>query len=236
MLKYLPILALLVAGCVTTTESQAPRSAPQSKTEDPVASTRAKKAARQFVQVVETVEPVAEALCRQRLPRANCDFKIVIDDTPSDSPNAFQTLDRRGRPILAFNLAMIAGVRNPDELAFVMGHEAAHHIRSHIARTRENANAGAVIFAGLASLSGASADAVRSAQRVGATVGARTYSKEFELEADELGTIIAARAGYDPVRGSAFFNRIPDPGDRFLGTHPPNAARREIVIATARKL
>jgi hypothetical protein len=32
-------------------------------------------------------------------------------------------------------------------------------------------------------------------------VGARRYSKAFELEADALGTVIAARAGYDPLRG-----------------------------------
>ena len=68
---------------------------------------------------------------------------------------------------------------------------------------------------------------------MGAVVGVRTYSKDFELEADRLGTIITARAGYDPVLGSAFFNRIPDPGDRFLGTHPANADRVRIVRETA---
>jgi len=53
------------------------------------------------------------------------------------------------------------------------------------------------------------------------------------LEADRLGTVITARAGFNPVRGAEFFNRIPDPGNRFLGTHPPNAARMEIVRRTA---
>ena len=36
-------------------------------------------------------------------------------------------------------------------------------------------------------------------------------------------------AGYDPVRGAAYFTRIPDPGNKFLGTHPPNASRIETV-------
>ena len=90
-----------------------------------------------------------------------------------------------------------------------------------------------MISAGLATLGGGDATAVRTAQRVGAQVGARSFSKEFELEADALGTVITARAGYDPVRGAQFFTRIPDPGDRFLGTHPPNAARIEIVRKTA---
>jgi predicted Zn-dependent protease len=185
------------------------------------------------VTVVQTVEPVAERECRRLAPRANCDFQIVVDDRPGQPPNAFQTVDRTGRPILAFNLALIASVENADELAFVMGHEAAHHVLGHLGRTQQNAAVGAVILSGLVALGGADAATVQSAEQLGASLGARTYSKEFELEADQLGTVITARAGYDPVRGALFFNRIPDPGNRFLGTHPPNAARMEIVRRTA---
>ena len=190
-------------------------------------------AARAFVEVVATVEPVAERECRARTRGVNCNFRIVVDDRPGQPSNAFQTVDESGRPVVAFTLALIRDARNPDELAFVMGHEAAHHIAGHLKRQRENAEAGAVIFAGLATLTGASADGVQTAQDLGATVGARTYSKDFELEADSLGTIITVRAGYDPIRGAEFFTRIPDPGDRFLGTHPPNAARIETVRRTA---
>ena len=64
---------------------------------------------------------------------------------------------------------------------------------------------------------------VDEATKLGAQVGARSYSKDFELEADALGTVITHRAGFSPLKGAAFFTRIPDPGDRFLGTHPPNA-------------
>ncbi|WPZ22605.1 M48 family metalloprotease [Sulfitobacter faviae] len=192
----------------------------------------ASAAARSFVQVVRTLEPVAERECRNRTTGMNCDFNIVVDGRPGQPANAFQTLDENGRPIVAFTLALIADARNEDELAFVLGHEAAHHIAGHIERQQQNAMAGAVIFAGLATLSGGDANAVRTAQELGAEVGARRYSKDFELEADALGTIITARAGYDPLRGAEFFTRIPDPGDRFLGTHPPNNARIDIVRRT----
>ncbi len=60
-------------------------------------------------------------------------------------------------------------------------------------------------------------------------MGARTYSKGFELEADALGAEIAWRTGYDPVIGTGFFDRLPDPGDRFMGTHPANAQRKAVV-------
>jgi predicted Zn-dependent protease len=191
------------------------------------------QAARSFLRVVKTVEPVAERECRARTSGMNCDFNIVVDDRVNQPANAFQTLDRRGRPVIVFTLALIAEARNEDEIAFVMGHEAAHHIAGHIARQQQNAVAGAVIAAAGAVLVGADPEGVQRAQQYGAQLGARSYSKEFELEADALGTVITAKANYDPLVGAQFFARIPDPGDKFLGTHPPNAARVEIVRRTA---
>lgn len=234
-MRWLVVLAFgLLAACDVPAPMTTAQPRPQTaQTDQQDARTRAGAAARQFVTVVQTVEPVAERECRRLAPRANCDFQIVVDDRPGQPPNAFQTVDRTGRPILAFNLALIASVENADELAFVMGHEAAHHVLGHLGRTQQNAAVGAVILSGLVALGGADAATVQSAEQLGASLGARTYSKEFELEADQLGTVITARAGYDPVRGALFFNRIPDPGNRFLGTHPPNAARMEIVRRTA---
>ncbi len=228
-------VAMLLAGCqVTTTQGPAPQPRQQTQAETSTASRiSASAAGRSFAQVVRTVEPVAERECRARTRQVNCDFRILVDDRPGQPPNAFQTLDKSGRPIIAFTLALIADARNADEMAFVMGHEAAHHIRGHIARQQQNAVAGAVIAGGLAVLLGGNPDVIETAQRQGAAVGARTYSKDFELEADALGTVITARAGYNPLRGAQFFARIPDPGDRFLGTHPPNAQRIETVRRTA---
>lgn len=223
-------VAALLTACDVAPVPQSPGAPAPTPSSAPALS--ASQAARSFVRVVKTVEPVAERECRARTSGVNCDFNIVVDDRPGQPANAFQTLDKQGRPVVAFTLALIAEARNEDELAFVLGHETAHHIAGHIARQQQNAVAGAVIFAGIATLTGGGAEAVRTAQQLGAQVGARTYSKEFELEADALGTIITKRAGYDPLRGAVFFTRIPDPGDKFLGTHPPNAARIDVVRRT----
>lgn len=197
----------------------------------------AENAVRNFVAVVQTVEPVAEQICRDRAPNSNCDFRIVVDDRPGQPPNAFQTLDDAGRPIIAFTIPLIAESRNRDELAFIMAHEAAHHIRGHLERQRQNATVGAVVFGQLAGVIGSgNAEAVQAAQEFGAALGARTYSKDFELEADRLGTLIAARSGYDPILGAEFFFRIPDPGNQFLGTHPANADRVRVVQQAAAEL
>lgn len=227
------VAALGLSACtVAPIPPQGPTARPAPEA-PPEIEARAKRAAQQFVSVVETVEPVAEAECRRRTTGVPCDFIIAVDDRENQPPNAFQTVDRSGRPVLAFNLALIVTAENPDEIAFIMGHEAAHHIQGHLDQTRRNAQTGAVILSGLASLSGADDATIRSAQELGAALGARSYSKDFELEADRLGTLITERAGYDAVRGAAFFSRIPDPGNKFLGTHPPNAQRLELVRQTA---
>ena len=88
----------------------------------------------------------------------------------------------------------------------------------------------------LAHVSGGGEQAITSAQEFGAFVGARQYSKDFELEADRLGAEIAYAAGFDPRVGAAFFDRIPDPGDQFLGSHPANADRKRVVAETVAQL
>ncbi|MFQ6549246.1 M48 family metallopeptidase [Aestuariibius sp. 2305UL40-4] len=234
MIRLASLLAaslVLVAACapVGPTTAPAPAALPQPQADRIDLQT----ATRNFAAVVRRVEPVAESYCRQRQPTFNCDFLIVVDDRPGVPANAFQTLDRNGRPVIGFTLALIADTRNQDEIAFVMSHEAAHHIEGHLARQRQAATVGATVLGQLATTLGDSGASVRTAQQLGAAVGARTFSKEFELEADALGTVITARAGYDPLRGAAFFSRIPDPGDRFLGTHPPNAERMATVQRVA---
>lgn len=227
-------LLLALGGCVMPGPVPAPAPVVAPASVPPGMPPRA--AAETFLSVVARVEPVAESYCRSRRVAQNCDFRIVVDDRPGQPPNAFQTVDRSGRPIIGFTLALIADARNADELAFVLGHEAAHHIAGHIPKRQDQALSGAILAGVLAQASGLSPDEIRAAQNIGAEVAARSYSREFELEADALGAEIALAAGYDPVRGSGFFDRLPDPGDKFLGSHPPNAQRKAQVAATVRRL
>ena len=223
-----------LSACVVVQPVPGPQSpqAPQSRAAEPV-RVAGSTARANFAAAVRRVEPVAENLCRQRTQGVNCDFRIQVDPNRNAPANAFQSLDRSGRPILTFTQALIADTRNADEIAFVIGHESAHHIEQHIARQRRAASTGALVGGLIASVAGADTTTAQEISRISAGVGARRFSKEHELEADALGTIITARAGYNPVRGAAFFTRIPDPGDRFLGSHPPNSARIDVVRRTA---
>ena len=234
------LIALGLAGCAVapvpaTPTAPVPAPAPLGVRPADLGPQSPQMAVRNLIAAVDAVEPVAEAMCRDRAPELNCDFDFAIDTNPRTPPNAFQTLDANGRPLIAFTVSLLSQTRNADEIAFILSHEAAHHIEGHLARQRRNATIGAAIMGQLVGLSG-DADVGRRAAEFGAAVGARTYSKDFELEADALGTVIAAQAGYNPLRGAEFFFRIPDPGDRFLGTHPPNAARVDVVRRTAASL
>lgn len=205
------------------------REAPvETRVSAPVRTTRQspREAARNFISVLSRMEPAVERECLARRTRSiNCDFQFVVDDRLDLEPNAFQTEDSMGRPVIGFTVSLIAAANNADELAFVVGHEASHHVLNHLDRKSGSAAAGAVILGGLAAAAGADQRTISTIQQVGASVGSRVYSREWELEADYLGAVVTLNAGYDPVNGAEFFRRMPDPGDRILGSHPSRAAR-----------
>lgn len=211
---------LAVSGCVS---SPPPGQAPEEQSSGRVS----------FAQVARQIEPVAERECRARLTLGNCDFLIRIETDPRAGLNAFQTLDQNGRPIILVTSDLIAAVRNADELALVIGHEAAHHIHQHIPVQVDAARRGALVFGVLAQMSGANEAEIDEAVQMGAAVGVQRYSQGHELEADQLGTIITARAGFDPVQGALFFNRLPEPGNRLYSTHPPHRQRQQMIRQTA---
>lgn len=219
-----------LAGCVVDDGSaRVPASAPVLEPMPQVSRSGRPQGLADFRAVASRVEPVAEATCRQMRPGLNCDFNILIDPDGSLPPNAYQTLDKSGRPVIGFTQALLGEMLNRDELAFALSHEAAHHIEGHIPQTVRSAQTGALLGAVVGSLAGLDQAGVEIVQNIGGTVGARRFSKGFELEADSLGARIALRAGYDPLRGVLYFQDAADPGDRFLGTHPPNADRIRIV-------
>ena len=227
-LLRLSCLLLLLAALAACTAPRPP-SQPSPQGGAPQRGAPTDAATHQFSAVARRVEPVAQSVCRQARTQASCEFTILIDERLGQPINAFQTVNRRGQPILVFTRAIVEEFRNTDEMAFVIGHEAAHHIEDHLTQRAQAAGAFGAILEAAAAASGAPSSGRASAGQLGQNVGSRVFSKQFELEADALGAVIAKRAGYNPVRGAEFFNRLPDPGDQFLGSHPPNAERIRVV-------
>ena len=222
------IACVLLAGCIEDS-GPSPQRAPIAKT------TLTQQQMTDFQKVAATMEPATERACHQLVSGVNCDFLVLVDNRPGQPPNAFHTTDDHGRPLIVFTDSLIAHMDNRDEIAFVFGHEAAHHILQHIPQTQRSAVVGTLIGGILgAAVAGSGSetqrwDSIDTFSRVGGNIGARVYSVEHELEADELGAVIAHSAGYDAVRGVEIFNRMPDPGQGLLATHPPNADRVETV-------
>lgn len=191
----------------------------------------AKDLPKKFTVAVRRMRPVIVDTCNKLRIDMNCNFVISVDQDPKSPPNAFQTFDEKGRPLLLFTLTLIDDMKNSDEIAFVIGHEGAHHILGHLEHQKKSAIGGSTLFEVLAATLGGSQKSVGAASNIGAAAGARNYSKIYELEADRLGSQMALSGGFDPVKGAAYFTRIPDPGNKFLGTHPPNRARIAAVRA-----
>lgn len=230
---------LALAGCapVTVTSPEIPASTIPEPAPALVNDGTPESAAKTFVAVMRRMEPAVERECLQRRTQPiNCDFQFVVDDRTGLEPNAFQTVDETGRPIIGLTLSLIAATRNGDEIAFVVGHEASHHVLNHLDRKSDAAAAGAVILGRIASVYGGDASAIETAQQIGASVGSRYYSRDWELQADYLGAIMTLHAGFDPINGARFFDRIPDPGDHILGTHPSRAARQAQVLRAVEDL
>jgi len=233
------ILALLfLAFCACAPIEPAPKTVPSSQ-QSPAINRSAQDAVEAYIRVGSRIERVAERVCREKnpsRPRAYCDFQLKVDPSETEIPNAYQTIGADGRPIIAFNIPMLATVRNDDEIAFILGHESGHQIANHIVRATTNANLGAILLGGLMAASGADASSVLEAQNIGGTIGARAYSQSHELEADVIGTYVATLAGYNPEIGARSFARLAGRGGGFLSTHPPSTQRIAAVQRTIQQI
>jgi metalloendopeptidase OMA1, mitochondrial len=124
--------------------------------------------------------------------------------------------------------------QNDAGLATVLGHEVAHATAEHVAERIERQHltevAAAIIAGGVAFTPGQYAR-ILALLGVGATL---PFSRAQESEADHIGLIYMARAGYDPRQAVAFWQRMQraskgkEPPE-FLSDHPSDAHRVERV-------
>jgi predicted Zn-dependent protease len=149
-----------------------------------------------------------------------------------DDPNMVNAWCMPGGKV-AFYTGILPVCKDETGVAVVMGHEIAHAIANH---GRERMSQQMVAQYGLGTLSalmGQNASAGRElllqAVGVGANVGMLKFSREHESEADHMGLIFMAMAGYDPKQAPAFWERMNASGDsgtpEFLSTHPSHTTR-----------
>jgi predicted Zn-dependent protease len=135
---------------------------------------------------------------------------------------------------VAFYTGIMPICQNEAGVATVMGHEVAHAIANH---GRERMSQG-MIANGLLGTFGAALGQNPSLTKqllfqavgIGAQVGMLKFSRTDESEADHIGLIFMAMAGYDPNEAVSFWQRMEtmsgggEPPE-FLSTHPAHATR-----------
>jgi len=124
--------------------------------------------------------------------------------------------------------------QNEAALATVLGHEMAHATSRHGSQRVLEQNLAQTAMTGVAiSLSDMDYDkqrAVMGALGAGAQFGVlMPFSRKHESEADEIGLLYMARAGYDPRESVRFWQRMEDAGSaqppEFLSDHPSHGTR-----------
>lgn len=171
-----------------------------------------RKAYQRLVQVFDRVHAVSHLRDERWQP-------VLLDQ---DSFNAFTT----GGTYIVVHRGLLAQVKNDDELAAVLGHEIAHTVANHVFERQSHAQ--------ITALSGS-----RSARQ---GVYQAAFTHESEREADRIGILYSALAGYDPMAASRIWARQfrleGNARALFAHDHPVNAERQhetaQVAAAVAR--
>lgn len=161
------------------------------------------------------------------------EFHLVQDP----EPNAFCMPGGK----IVVNEGILPYTQTEEGLAIVLGHEVGHAVAKHSAERLSQqmvASYGGQLLSGV--LSNKSAATQNLAQQIyglGAQYGVMLpYSRRNESEADHLGLVFAAMAGYNPQAAIPFWQRMASGGSKkvpeFMSTHPSDASR----ISNIRKL
>lgn len=162
-------------------------------------------------------------------PEYKWEFAVIEDN----SVNAFALPGGK----VAFNTGIMPVCQDEAGIAAVMGHEVAHVLARHGSERMSQQQAlsigGVALMAAISGTSPVVREGVMQAYGLGSQVGVLLpYSRKHELEADKIGMILMAKAGYDPRQAVSFWERMlarkegaaPPP---FLSTHPSDQKRVE---------
>jgi len=134
---------------------------------------------------------------------------------------------------VVFYTGILPFTKDEAGLAVVMGHEIAHAIARHgnerISQALSLQMGGLALDVALSQKPEETRNIFLAAYGVGSTVGVMLpFSRKHESEADEMGLMFMAMAGYDPERAISFWQGMKAGGAQppeFLSTHPSHDTR-----------
>ena len=173
---------------------------------------------------------IASVVGTSALESPNANWEFVVFEDP-DQINAFAMPGGK----VAVYTGLFDVVQTDADLAIVVGHEIAHVVAGHGAErvTQQLLAAGGALALkyGTDEMDSAERQLIMIGYGATTTLGALLpYSRLHETEADEIGLIFSARAGYDPRVAVDFWKRM-DAANKgrppeFLSTHPGDAKRQ----------
>jgi predicted Zn-dependent protease len=160
-------------------------------------------------------------------PEWDWQFTVIEDETP----NAFALPGGK----VGVHTGLFKVAENDAQLAAVMGHEVGHAIARHGA---ERMSQQMVVQGGLGAAGAVLGTQVGSSEQIvqlaaqAATLGViLPFSREQEAEADHIGVLLMAEAGYDPRESIELWRNFEELGGErqpeFLSTHPSPGSRIE---------
>ena len=156
--------------------------------------------------------------------------------------------------VIGVNAGLLLATDNESELAGVLAHEITHVTQRHIARSvydqqRSSVLAMATMLASLLiaaasdSVDAGTASGVATAAQAAAAQRQINFTRSHEHEADRIGMDLLARAGFDPIGMSSFFEKLSrgesalsDVIPEMLRTHPTGTGRIAEARARASQL
>jgi len=221
-MKKLVIVALAVAAAACVSEStmrvEANQQFQQMRRQLPISTDPAQRA--YIFCVAQSVLRVVEE------PYASRAWEIEVFDMPD--ANAFAM---PGGKIGIFS-GLLDVAQDQHQLAAVIGHEIAHVTREHQVA---QANRG-MRTQGAAAVLGASVGMQQEAQALAQVGLTLPFSRQHEREADEVGLIYMAEAGFDPRASITLWKNMEEKSTgprppQFLSTHPAPEDRMGKLIA-----
>ncbi|GAB4217653.1 MAG: M48 family metallopeptidase [Rhodoferax sp.] len=181
---------------------------------------------------------IAKAIIPHALPwnpRAK-DWRWEVNLIGSNQINAFCMPGGK----IAFYTGILEQLKlTDDEVATVMGHEAAHALREH-ARERMGKTAATGIGASLLSQVLGLGELGQTVTNYGAQLLTLRFSREDESEADLVGMELAARAHFDPRAGVSLWQKMAMANKgappQWLSTHPSGQTRIRDIEANLPKV
>lgn len=222
------LLALPLAGCGTSSTGLGLNLVPEAQVEQEGVQAWQQLRAELPPSTNAEMQARARRVAERVLPQAGEDpARWEVEVFQSDELNAFAL---PGGKIGVFE-GMMKLADSDDQLAAVIGHEIGHN-KAHHAAQRMNTDMAAQLGVGVLSsvLGGGNAQMAAALLGAGAQYGiVLPYSRNQELQADQLGLHYMARAGYDPRASLALWHKMAQTASNgpptFLSTHPATADR-----------